>query len=62
MQEIKELFELARRNGLSQERLARLIGVSLYTLHRWKTGKSRPSYLARAQIERALKELREEGQ
>jgi DNA-binding transcriptional regulator YiaG len=59
METIKELFRLAQDNGLSQERLARLLGVSLYTVYRWKTGKNKPSFLAQTQIERVLKELRE---
>ena len=32
--------------GLSQEGLARRLGVSLQTIHRWETGKTKPSPMA----------------
>jgi transcriptional regulator with XRE-family HTH domain len=42
--------------GLSQERLARLVGVSVRTVARWEGGQSRPSQLAERQL-RGLEEL-----
>ena len=43
--------EVRRQLSLSQEDLAREIGVSFATVNRWENGKSRPSKLARAQID-----------
>jgi len=42
--------------GLSQERLAQLVGVSVRTIARWEGGQSRPSQLAERQL-RGLEEL-----
>ncbi|MFC1529504.1 helix-turn-helix domain-containing protein [Gemmatimonadota bacterium] len=42
--------------GLSQERLAQLVGVSVRTVARWEGGHSRPSHLAERQL-RGLEEL-----
>ncbi len=42
--------------GLSQERLARLVGVSVRTVARWEGGQSQPSQLAERQL-RGLDEL-----
>ena len=36
--------------GLSQERLARLVGVSVRTVARWEGGQSQPSPLAERQL------------
>ena len=41
---------LRARLGLSQEQLARRLGVSFATVNRWETGRSRPSARARAAI------------
>ncbi len=45
--EIKEIRETL---GLSQEALARLVGVSCQTVNRWELGKSSPSALARERL------------
>lgn len=37
--------------GLSQEDLARELGVSYATVNRWENGQANPSKLARAQLE-----------
>ncbi|SHF72880.1 Helix-turn-helix [Desulfacinum infernum DSM 9756] len=37
--------------GLSQEDLAREIGVSYATVNRWENGQSKPSKLARTQLD-----------
>lgn len=38
--------------GLSQEDLAREIGISFATLNRWENGKASPSKLAKGQLEK----------
>ena len=50
--EIRSLREVL---GMTQEQLARAIGVSYSTVSRWETGRGRPSPLA---VQR-LRELRE---
>ena len=48
---------LRRRLELTQGQLAERLGVTLLTVHRWETGKSRPQRLARQR----LRELEEEA-
>ncbi len=43
--------EVRRQLALSQEDLARELGVSFATVNRWENGKSRPSKLAKAQFD-----------
>ena len=43
-------------NKLSQEKLARIIGVSLMTVQRWECGKSNPSPLAKEKLNELLRE------
>jgi len=43
--------EVRRQLGLSQEDLARELGVSYATVNRWENGSSRPSKLARTQLD-----------
>jgi putative transcriptional regulator len=38
--------ELRRRMGLTQERFAAILGVTLPTINRWENGRSKPSPLA----------------
>lgn len=38
--------ELRKKLGISQDKLAALLGVAPYTVRRWESGKSRPSPLA----------------
>jgi putative transcriptional regulator len=46
-----ELVKMLRRQlALSQEDLARQLGVSFATVNRWESGHSKPSRLARAQL------------
>ena len=42
--------EIRRQLGLSQEDLARELGVSFATVNRWENGQAKPSKLAKAQI------------
>lgn len=53
------LKELRLTFGLSQERLARLIGVSVRSVARWEAGHSAPSPLAQRQLT-ALERLKRE--
>ena len=47
--------------GLSQEDLARELGVSFATVNRWENGQAKPSKLARAQLEGFCKRMVDEG-
>lgn len=42
--------EIRKQLGLSQEDLARELGVSFATVNRWENGQVRPSKLAKAQL------------
>ena len=42
--------EIRKQLGLSQEDLARELGVSFATINRWENGRSAPSKLAKAQL------------
>jgi DNA-binding transcriptional regulator YiaG len=44
--------ELRHKLGLSQEGLARKLGVSVLTVRRWEKGSFRPSPLAMARIKK----------
>lgn len=44
------ITELRRQLSLSQEDLARELGVSFVTVNRWEKGHSKPSKLALAQL------------
>ena len=46
------LKEVRKQLALSQEDLARELGVSFATVNRWENGKSRPSKLARTQFDK----------
>lgn len=54
--EPEQMKRLRQVFGLSQERLARLIGVSVRTVARWEGGHTRPSQLASRQL-RGLEDL-----
>ena len=43
--------EIRKQLGLSQEDLAREIGVSFATVNRWENGKVKPSKLAKVQLD-----------
>ena len=54
--------EIRKQLDLSQEDLARELGVSFAAVNRWENGQVRPSKLARAQIKAfALKESKKES-
>ena len=43
------------KNSLSQEKIARLLGVSVRTVFRWVHGQADPSELAKEKIQKILK-------
>ena len=47
----EEIKEWRKQMGLTQERLAQLIGVSFQTVNRWERGLSKPSNLAIGKIQ-----------
>jgi len=51
----EKLKAIRKKNGWSQEHLARELGVSFQTVHRWETGKFEPSQLAQEKIDKLLK-------
>ncbi len=53
--------ELRRQLGISQEDLARSLGVSLATVNRWENGQSKPSKLAKAQFNAFCEKMTEQG-
>lgn len=58
MQEIERLREIMKKEGLSHEKLARILGVSLGTVVRWFQSKNKPSDLALIQIKKFIDEHR----
>jgi DNA-binding XRE family transcriptional regulator len=52
---------IRRQLDMSQEDLARAIGVSLATLNRWENGQVMPSKLARAQFEAFCSRMVDQG-
>jgi DNA-binding transcriptional regulator YiaG len=50
--------ELRHKLGLSQEGLARKLGVSVITVRRWEKGSFKPSPLALQRIEELIKETK----
>lgn len=53
---------LRRQLALSQEELARQLGVSYATVNRWENGRTHPSQLARAQLDAFCEKMRADGQ
>lgn len=57
----ESLREIRKQLDLSQEDLARAIGVSYVTVHRWENGVSTPSKLAKAQLRAFCERMGNEG-
>lgn len=55
------LVEMRRQLSLSQEDLARELGVSFVTVNRWEKGHSKPSKLAMAQVTAFSAKMVEKG-
>jgi len=53
--------EVRRQLALSQEDLARKLGVSFATVNRWENGKSKPSKLAKAQFDSFCAKMTRQG-
>ena len=53
----KLLKSLRKKLGLSQEELAQKLGVSFTSVNRWENQQTKPSKLARRQIEALRKEF-----
>ena len=53
--------EIRNRLGLTQERFAARLGVTLPTISRWENGRTKPSRLALLQVETLLREMGAEG-
>lgn len=51
---IQELKDYMKQRNMTQEEMARKLGVSFTTLNRWLNGKFRPSKLALEKIEKVL--------
>jgi DNA-binding transcriptional regulator YiaG len=58
MMDKETIKELRRKLGLSQEGLARKLGVSVITVRRWEKGSFKPSPLALKRIEELISETR----
>ena len=53
--------EVRRQLSISQEDLARELGVSYATVNRWENGQAKPSKLARAQLDAFCGRMIEDG-
>lgn len=53
--------EIRRQLALSQEDLARELGVSYATVNRWENSQAKPSKLARAQLDAFCERMQTEG-
>lgn len=53
----QQLMKIRADKGLSQEHIARLIGISLRTLQRWEKKGNKPSPMARERIKKVLEVL-----
>jgi DNA-binding transcriptional regulator YiaG len=54
----ESIKELRHELGLSQEGLARKLGVSVITVRRWEKGSYKPSPLALLRIEELIREIK----
>jgi DNA-binding XRE family transcriptional regulator len=54
-----KIREVRIKNGLTQRKMAKLIGVSINTYVNWESESSEPSEINRYRIEQAIKKLKE---
>jgi transcriptional regulator with XRE-family HTH domain len=52
---IKELDEFRLKNKISQEQLAKKLGVAFSTVNRWFNGRTRPNKIQEYHIKKLLK-------
>jgi putative transcriptional regulator len=52
---------LRERTGLTQEKFATKLGVTLLTINRWENGRVRPSPLAMQKVEELLRSMGDRG-
>lgn len=52
---------LREKTGLTQEKFATKLGVTLLTINRWENGRTKPSPLAMQRIEELLRNMGERG-
>lgn len=57
-----KIRQCRKRKAWTQEQLARNIGVSLNTVQRWESGKTRPSPLAMDRLQELLEDVLEGDQ
>ncbi len=61
-QKLPELLkEIRRQLSLSQEDLARALGISFATVNRWENGLVKPSKLAKAQLDNFRAKMTRQG-
>ncbi len=53
--EIKELRQIRKRLGWSQQKLSTELGIGISTVARWESGRSNPGNLASEKIKQFLK-------
>jgi putative transcriptional regulator len=53
--------EVRRQLAISQEDLARELGVSYATVNRWENGQAKPSKLARVQLDAFCERMEAQG-
>ncbi|HHG89815.1 MAG TPA: XRE family transcriptional regulator [Devosia sp.] len=53
--------DVRKQLGYSQEELAHALGVSFASVNRWENGKTRPSKLARKQVESFCRRMMKQG-
>jgi len=58
----RKIRQCRRLKDLTQEQLARSIGVSLNTVQRWESGKTQPSPLAMEKLQSLLEDVLEGDQ
>jgi len=56
-----DIRALRERLGMTQEQLARAVGVSFKTVNRWERGKSKPSPLAFSKLSELDKVVASDG-
>lgn len=57
----RAIKELRQKLGLSQEALARRLGVTVLTVRRWEKGTCKPSPLALLRIEELMRQMQDES-